>query len=126
MAVFVLGGSSLSEAVYDKLESFITPGYNSPKNDYWIIKLFTDCIAFAETCNSLDDNCNGLIDDGITETIAISAGGPITFCQGGNVLLTATYSGTSVQWKKNGTNIPGATSPTYTVTTKGNYSCVNN
>jgi hypothetical protein len=121
---FVLGGSSLSEAVYDKLESFITPGYNSPKNDYWIIKLFTDCIAFAETCNSLDDNCNGLIDDGITETIAISAGGPITFCQGGNVLLTATYSGTSVQWKKNGTNIPGATAPTYTVTTKGNYSCV--
>ncbi|MBK9457386.1 MAG: hypothetical protein IPO24_18265 [Bacteroidetes bacterium] len=42
---------------------------------------------------------------GITETIAISAGGPTTFCQGGNVLLTATYSGATVQWKKNGTNI---------------------
>jgi hypothetical protein len=40
------------------------------------------------------------------------------------VSLTATYSGASVQWKKNGTNIPGATSATYNVTTKGNYSCV--
>lgn len=121
---FVLGGSSLSEAVYDKLEPFITPGYNSPKNDYWIIKLFTDCVATTEVCNTLDDNCNGLIDDAITESISISAGGPITFCQGGSVLLTATYTGASVQWKKNGTNIPGATSSTYSVTTKGNYTCV--
>ena len=77
-----------------------------------------------ELCNSLDDNCNGLIDDAITETISISAGGPITFCQGGNVLLTATYSGATVQWKKNGTNIPGATSPTYLVNIKGTYTCV--
>ena len=77
-----------------------------------------------EICNLIDDNCNGLIDDGITETITISAGGPITFCQGGSVSLTATYSGATVQWKKNGTNIPGATSATYNVTTKGNYSCV--
>ncbi|MBK7442831.1 MAG: FG-GAP repeat protein [Bacteroidetes bacterium] len=77
-----------------------------------------------ELCNSLDDNCNGLIDDGISETISISAGGPISFCQGGSVLLTATYSGASVQWKKNGTNIPGATGATYNVTTKGNYTCV--
>ena len=38
--------------------------------------------------------------------------------------LTATYSGATVQWKKNGTNIPGATSATYNVTTKGNYTCV--
>jgi hypothetical protein len=80
--------------------------------------------SLSEACNTLDDNCNGLIDDAITETISISAGGPITFCQGGSVLFTATYSGASVQWKKNGTNIPGATSATYNVTTKGNYSCV--
>ena len=82
------------------------------------------CAPSPELCNSLDDNCNGLIDDGITETISISAGGPITFCQGSSVSLTATYSGATVQWKKNGTNIPGATSATYNVTTKGNYSCV--
>jgi hypothetical protein len=98
--------------------------FNHGSMDYWLVKLFPECLPSPELCNSLDDNCNGLIDDGITETISISAGGPITFCQGGSVLLTATYSGASVQWKKNGTNIPGATSATYNVTTKGNYSCV--
>ena len=99
-------------------------GFNNGKLDTWVVKLSPACYDLMEICNTLDDNCNGLIDDGITETIDISAGGPITFCQGGNVLLTATYSGTTVQWKKNGTNIPGATAATYTVTTKGNYSCV--
>ena len=98
--------------------------FNHGSMDYWLVKLFPECIPSPELCNSLDDNCNGLIDDGITETISISAGGPITFCQGSSVSLTATYTGATVQWKKNGTNIPGATIPTYNVTTKGNYSCV--
>ncbi len=76
-----------------------------------------------EICNSIDDNCNGATDDGATESISISAGGATIFCQGGSVLLTATYSGTVVQWKKDGSNIAGATSSTYSVTKKGNYSC---
>jgi hypothetical protein len=82
------------------------------------------CVSAPEICNSLDDNCNGIIDDGITETISISAGGPTTFCQGGSVLLTAIYSGATVQWKRNGVNIPGATSATYSATIKGTYTCV--
>ena len=98
--------------------------FNHGINDVWLVKFLPECTPTPELCNSLDDNCNGLIDDGITETISISAGGPITFCQGGNVLLTATYSGATVQWKKNGTNIPGATSPTYLVNIKGTYTCV--
>ena len=113
---YVLAGGSSSEDG--------DVGFNNGKLDTWVVKLSPACYDLLEICNTLDDNCNGLIDEGITETITISAGGPITFCQGGNVLLTATYSGTSVQWKKNGTNIPGATGPTYTVTTKGNYTCV--
>jgi len=116
---FILGGSSWSYISGDKTEPIIG------SYDYWVLKLEAPaCIPVPELCNSLDDNCNGLIDDGIIETISITAGGPISFCQGGSVLLTATYSGASVQWKKNGTNIPGATSATYNVTTKGNYSCV--
>ncbi|HRG28592.1 MAG TPA: hypothetical protein PLJ00_11920, partial [Chitinophagales bacterium] len=116
---FILGGSSWSYISGDKTEPIIG------SYDYWVLKLEAPaCAPVPETCNSLDDNCNGLIDDDITETISITAGGPITFCQGGNVLLTATYSGATVQWKKNGSNIPGATSVTYNVTTKGNYSCV--
>ena len=74
-----------------------------------------------ELCNDFDDNCNGLIDDDVMETISIFPGGPTTFCQGGSVLLTATFSGATVQWKRNGINIPGATSPTYLVSTKGTY-----
>ncbi len=38
--------------------------------------------------------------------------------------LTATYSGATVQWRKNGTNIAGAISSTYSVTKTGDYTCV--
>ncbi len=79
-----------------------------------------------EICNTLDDDCNSLTDDNISVTISISAGGATTFCQGENVVLTATYTGATLQWKKDGSNIAGATSPTYTATKKGNYSCVTN
>ncbi|MFI5173127.1 MAG: hypothetical protein ACHQFW_12100, partial [Chitinophagales bacterium] len=113
---FTLCGNSSS----DDVDVSLNQGYN----DIWIVKLLPECIATPEVCNALDDNCNGVIDDGITETISISAGGPIIFCQGGSVLLTATYSGTSVQWKKNGTNIAGATSSTYSVNKTGDYTCV--
>ncbi|HRH54814.1 MAG TPA: FG-GAP-like repeat-containing protein, partial [Chitinophagales bacterium] len=53
-----------------------------------------------EICNVLDDNCNGINDEGVIETITIAAAGPTEFCQGGSVSLTATYSGTSLQWQK--------------------------
>ncbi|MBK7443304.1 MAG: putative metal-binding motif-containing protein [Bacteroidetes bacterium] len=71
-----------------------------------------------EICNAIDDNCNGTNDEGVIETISIAAAGPTEFCQGGSVILNATYSGTSVQWQKNGSNIPGAIGASYTATTK--------
>ncbi|MFI5170969.1 MAG: T9SS type A sorting domain-containing protein [Chitinophagales bacterium] len=113
---YLLGGYTSGGISYDHTETNIG-GY-----DYWVVKLFPDCTI--EICNTLDDNCNGLIDDGVTETISISASGPTIFCQGGSVLLTATYSGTSVQWKKNGVNIAGAIASTYSVTKTGDYTCV--
>lgn len=92
---------------------------------------FTDCDdtqsavypGAAEVCNGIDDNCNGTADDGVAETISISAGGATTFCSGGSVVLTAVHSGASLQWKKNGVNIPGATGVNYTVTKTGDYTC---
>jgi len=49
------------------------------------------------------------------------------FCQGGSVLLTAVSgSGYGYQWKKNGTDIPGATSQTYLATQAGTYTVVVN
>lgn len=105
----IIGASSYEEGFNNEGGAFI---YLS---DY--------CVAIAEVCNGVDDNCNGLIDDGVTETINISSDGPTIFCQGGSVLLTAIYSGTSLQWKRNGVNIAGATSPSYNATKSGTYTC---
>lgn len=98
--------------------------YYYPDQDGWILRFDEEpCTPVTELCNLFDDNCNGLIDDGVIETVTISAGGPTTFCQGGSVMLYAIHSGTSVQWYKNGVTIPGATDINYTVTAKGMYTC---
>lgn len=56
---------------------------------------------------------------------AISAGGSTSFCSGGNVVLSAnTGTGLSHQWLRNGTNLSGATSSSYTATTSGSYTVV--
>ena len=54
--------------------------------------------------------------------VTISNVGPTTFCQGGVVGLVATnVSGYSYQWRKNGTNISGATSYSFSAYYSGNY-----
>ncbi|MBC8046024.1 MAG: T9SS type A sorting domain-containing protein, partial [Fimbriimonadaceae bacterium] len=115
---YIIGGFSYSGISGEKTEA------NIGDADYWVIKLEgTGCFPFTETCNGLDDDCDFAVDEDITETISISAAGATTFCQTGSVVLNATHTGTSLQWKKNGVNIPGATSSSYTATTKGNYTC---
>lgn len=52
-----------------------------------------------------------------TPVASITAGGPVTFCQGQNVVLTAS-AGTSWLWSN------GATTQAITVSTSGNYSVV--
>ena len=57
-------------------------------------------------------------------TPSITAGGPTTFCSGGNVLLTeATGTGWTYQWRNNNTNISGATNSNYSATSTGSYTC---
>lgn len=114
---YIMGGYSYSGIGGDKTEA------NIGDADYWVIKLEGNCLLATEICNGLDDDCNGLVDDGITNSISITTSGPTIFCSGGSVQLTAIHTGTSLQWKKNGINIAGATNASYTITKKGTYSC---
>ncbi len=55
-------------------------------------------------------------------TPAITASGPLTFCTGQSVTLTAnTFAGVTYQWQKNSVNIPGATGQSYVATATGSY-----
>jgi len=55
-------------------------------------------------------------------TSQITPGGPTTFCLGGNVTLYGnTCSGYIYQWKKDGVDIPGATSANYIAAISGSY-----
>jgi hypothetical protein len=53
---------------------------------------------------------------------SINATGPVTFCQGGSVILTPSITGSAYLWRHNGIPIPGATSSQYTADSTGLYS----
>ncbi len=56
---------------------------------------------------------------------SISTSGPLTFCNGESVTLTASSgTGYTYRWKKNGSNISGATNQTYVAATTGSYTVV--
>ncbi|PZF73552.1 Ig-like domain-containing protein [Taibaiella soli] len=55
-------------------------------------------------------------------TATATAAGATSFCTGGSVVLNAnTGTGLTYVWKRNGTNITGATTASYTATTTGAY-----
>ena len=57
-----------------------------------------------------------------TPGASITPAGPTTFCAGGSILLNAnTGPGLTYTWLKDGSAIPGATSPSYTATQAGSY-----
>ncbi len=115
---YILGFTSGSTISGDKDED------NLGNYDYWVIKLFGTCNPSTEICNTFDDDCDGLIDEDLEPSISIEALGSTTFCQGSSVVLTATHTGTSVQWYKNGSIISGATYDFITVSATGNYTCI--
>ena len=73
-------------------------------------------------CHNYSDTANVVVNP-IPATPIITAGGPTTFCQGNNVVLTSS-AGNGNQWKLNGTDIGGATGTTYTAVASGNYTVV--
>ena len=73
-------------------------------------------------CPNYSDTAN-VVANPVPATPTITPGSAITFCEGGNVILTSN-SASGNQWKLNGNNIPGATNTNYTVTTAGNYTVI--
>ncbi|HYV90473.1 MAG TPA: T9SS type A sorting domain-containing protein [Chitinophagales bacterium] len=58
-------------------------------------------------------------------TIEINAVGPTSVCANQTAHLSANYlNGQTYQWKKDGTNIPGAVSTSYYANQTGTYTCV--
>ncbi|MBC8045856.1 MAG: hypothetical protein H7Y00_03625, partial [Fimbriimonadaceae bacterium] len=94
---YIAGGYSSSGISGDKSEANI--GFT----DYWIIKLHLEEIICSVTSS-------------------ITPADTTTFCVGGNVTLNAPVdSSYTYQWKKNGVNISGATSSSFTANNTGNY-----
>ena len=96
----IIGGKSNGTLALEKTEG------NVGDYDFWVIKLNPE-------------NCN--------TTAAITPEGATTFCKGSSVLLSANSGiGLTYQWKRNGANIPGATSLNYTANKSGNYTILVN
>ena len=74
----------------------------------------------AEICNSIDDDCDGLTDEGLTQiTASITAtGGQFSFCPGTSVVINAVPAalGNTFLWSN------GATTPSISVNSPGSFS----
>jgi glucose/arabinose dehydrogenase len=85
----------------------------SVSGDYQVRVIIGDCVGWSAPAQ---------VRIGNELAATITAGGPTTFCQGGKVTLYAnTCNGYIYQWKKNGSDIFGATSSSYNATTSGDY-----
>jgi len=81
---------------------------------------YTVAVTNAQGCSTLSIAINVSVVP--LPAAVITANGPLTFPQGGNVVLNvAAAVGNTYQWKKDGVNITGATSDSYTANTSGSY-----
>lgn len=67
----------------------------------------------SDICNSIDDNCNGTIDDNAI-IATVTPNGTVNVCDGSTIVLSANGGiGITYQWIKGSKNILGETSQTY-------------
>lgn len=77
------------------------------------------------TCNINSNSIPVTVNNCCNITAHITANGPLEFCTGGSVLLTATVDPLySYQWQRNGVNISGETAGNYTAVSTGQYSVI--
>ena len=93
-------------------------GYNASTSGGFYLRVTNT----SSGCHNYSDTANVIVNP-IPATATITAAGPVTFCQGGSVMLTSS-AGSGNQWKLNGNDIAGATGTTYTATASGNYSVI--
>ncbi|MCY7411093.1 MAG: T9SS type A sorting domain-containing protein [Chitinophagales bacterium] len=75
----------------------------------------------SDICNGIDDNCDNVIDENAI-TATVSPSGSVAICSGKSLLLTANSgAGINYQWLKNGANILGATTQTYSAKKAADY-----
>jgi hypothetical protein len=80
--------------------------------------------AVSNGCGSTTSNSIS-VSVGPAPSASITAGGPVNFCAGGSVILSAnTGAGLSYQWKNGGVSIPGAVSSSYAASSGGSFTCL--
>ncbi|TDX02023.1 Ig-like domain-containing protein [Dinghuibacter silviterrae] len=95
----------------------ITSSYFATAAGNYTVTVSNPCSATAYTSTAITVTVNPA-----PTSPTISAGGPLTFCAPGSVVLTANPAGaTAYQWFFDGVAITGATSQTYTATAGGDY-----
>ncbi|MCB9182754.1 MAG: hypothetical protein H6591_02465 [Flavobacteriales bacterium] len=77
-------------------------------------------VVVSGSCSSTSSAISVSVGNGPAATI--TASGPTSFCNGSSVALSVnTCSGCSYQWKRNGVNVSGGTTPYYNTNTAGSY-----
>ncbi len=98
----------------------ISSSYAANSTGNYYVKVITT----VTTCTA--NSANTVVTVNALPVPVITANGPISFCAGGNVSMTATPTGSGITyaWQMNGSAIPGATSSSYSATASGNYTCM--
>lgn len=115
------GGSTTTGVTY---AWFGPGGFNSSLQNPSITNATTangGLYTFTVTLNgcSRSTTTNAIVNSNPVATV--NAIGNTTICDGNSVTLQANTGGLTYQWKRGGTNIPGANSASYNATVTGNY-----
>ena len=97
---------------------------NTPYRNYGVLVTLNGCSTYGMIY--MGDPFGGATPNAVTTPVVITSSGSNSICQNNTVTLTGPSPRPELtfQWKKNGINIPGATSYNYTANTAGSYTLV--